>query len=156
MPRYDFEGEGDAFVWHDMLFAGWPFRSDKPAHKEIAEFLGLKPVSLQLVDPRFYHLDTALTFINDDTVALYPQAFSDDTLKSLRKLVPNIIEANEEDALAYGLNAVTDNHSIILSDKAKKLIAKYEEMGLEVYPINISEFQKSGGGVKCLTLELRS
>jgi N-dimethylarginine dimethylaminohydrolase len=155
MPKYNFEGEGDAFVWHDMLFAGYPFRSEIKAHQEVAEFLGLKPISLEQINPRFYHLDTALTFINDETVAIYPGAFSQKSLKTLHNLVPNVIEANEEDAMAYGLNAMTDGQNVILSDHPRNLIEQYQKMGLEVFTSEMSEFQKSGGGVKCLTLDLR-
>jgi N-dimethylarginine dimethylaminohydrolase len=155
MPRYDFEGEGDAFAWNEYIFMGYPWRSDQPAHKEVANFLGMKPISLHLANPRFYHLDTALTVINETTVAIYPGAFSEGALDILRKLVPNIIEASEEDAFAYGLNAMTDGENIILSDKATVLIETYKKMGMKVFPTPISEFQKSGGGVKCLTLELR-
>ena len=155
LPKHTFEGEGDAFVWHGMLFAGYPFRSQPEAHREVAEFLGLKPISLEQVDPRFYHLDTALTFIGDDTVAIYPPAFGKKSLQTLHKLVPNIIEASEEDAKAYGLNAMTDGQNIILSDHPAGLIAGYKQRGLNVFSVPMVEFQKSGGGVKCLTLELR-
>jgi N-dimethylarginine dimethylaminohydrolase len=155
MPRYDFEGEGDAFAWNDYIFMGYPWRSDQPGHKEVADFFGLKPVSLHLANPRFYHLDTALTVIDDKTVAIYPKAFSEGALKILSGLVPNIIEASEEDAFAYGLNAMTDGQNIVLSDKAAGLIENYKKRGMTVFPTPISEFQKSGGGVKCLTLELR-
>jgi len=155
LPKHLFEGEGDAFVWHDRLFAGYPFRSEVKAHHEVAEFLGLKPISLEQIDPRFYHLDTALTFINDDTAAIYPKVFSDKTLKTLRGLIPNIIEATEEDALVYGLNAITDGQSIVLSDHPRGLMAEYAKRGMQVYNVPMSEFQKSGGGVKCLTLDLR-
>lgn len=71
-PRHDFEGEGDALRWNDVLFAGYPWRSDKPAHAELAQFFGVEVVSLQLTDARFYHLDTALTIVDERTVALYP------------------------------------------------------------------------------------
>lgn len=56
---------------------------------------------------------------------------------------------------AYGLNAMSDGHNIVLSDRAAGLIEQYKKRGMQVYPVPISEFQKSGGGVKCLTLELR-
>lgn len=154
-PKYNFEGAGDAFVWQDILFAGYPFRGDERAHQEVADFLGLKAVSLEQINPRFYHLDTALTILGDDTVAIYPKAFSQKSLKTLRKLVPNIIEATDEDALTYGLNAMHDGQNIILSDHPKDLIKRYTELGLNIYTAEMSEFQKSGGGVKCLTLELR-
>lgn len=156
LPKYDFEGEGDALFWNDILLAGYPWRSDKPSHKEVSEFLGAKTLSLQLVDPKFYHLDTALTVISQDTVSVYPGAFSPDSLNSLRELVPNVIEASQEDAMAYGLNAMSDGKSIVISDRASGLINEYKKQGLNIYPTPISEFQKSGGGVKCLTLDLSS
>ena len=156
VPKYDFEGEGDALIWNDILFAGYPWRTDKPAHAEVADFLQVKTISLQLIDPRFYHLDTALTIVSNDTVALYPKAFSDESLKKVHETVPHVIEANDEDAVAYGLNAMSDGKSIVIPENAHHLIAKYKEMGLNVIACPISEFQKSGGGVKCLTLELRS
>lgn len=155
-PKYDFEGEGDALVWNDILFAGFPWRTDKPAHAEVADFLGIKTVSLQLIDPRFYHLDTALTIVDSETVALYPKAFSEDSLKKVHDIVPNVIEATDDDAVAYGLNAMSNGKTIVIPENAHNLITKYKEKGLEVIPCPITEFQKSGGGVKCLTLEIRA
>ncbi|MGL1832972.1 dimethylarginine dimethylaminohydrolase family protein [Rhodocyclaceae bacterium SMB388] len=154
-PVHDFEGEGDALLWNDVLFAGYPWRSDKPAHLELGRMLGLKVVSLQLTDARFYHLDTALTIVDERTVALYPGAFTAASLEAVRAIVPEVIEASADDAMAYGLNAMSDGRSIVLSDRATGLIETYRGRGMTVCPTSISEFQKSGGGVKCLSLELR-
>jgi N-dimethylarginine dimethylaminohydrolase len=155
VPRHDFEGEGDALLWNDVIFAGYPWRSDKAAHAEIAEFFGRRVVSLQLTDARFYHLDTALTVVDTDTVALYAPAFTEDSVRAVREMVPHVIEAHASDAFAYGLNAMTDGARIVLSDAADGLIALYRERGLDVLPTPVSEFRKSGGAVKCLSLELR-
>jgi len=155
LPTHDFEGEGDALLWNDVLFAGYPWRSDKLSHQFLARSFGIEVVSLQLTDARFYHLDTALTVVNKTTVALYPRAFTPESLEQVRRLVPNVIMASDEDALAYGLNALSDGEHIVLSDRATGLIATYRKLGLEVWPTPIGEFQKSGGGVKCLSLELR-
>lgn len=154
-PTHDFEGEGDALLWKDVLFAGYPWRSDKLAHMLLAQKLGLEVVSLQLIDARFYHLDTALTVVSESTVALYPRAFTADSLDRVRRIVPNVIMAGDDDAMAYGLNALSDGEHIVLSDRATGLIDSYRRMGMVVWPTPISEFQKSGGGVKCLSLELR-
>ncbi len=155
-PKADFEGEGDALVWNDLIFAGYPWRSDKAAHHEIAEFFGCKVVSLQLTNASFYHLDTALTIVDHETVALYPPLFTEESLKLIHEVVPRVIEASHEDAYAYGLNAMSDGHSIVLSDRANGLIETYKQKGMQVFPTPIGEFQKSGGGVKCLTLELHN
>lgn len=154
-PANDFEGEGDALVWNDIVFAGYPWRSDKQSHQEIEKFFAKKVVSLQLADARFYHLDTCLTIVDHETVAIWPKAFTEEGLEMLHKTVPHIITASDEDAMHYGLNAMSDGKNIVLSDKATSLIAKYRAKGMTVHPTPISEFQKSGGGVKCLTLELR-
>ena len=155
LPKHDFEGEGDALVWRDLIFAGFPWRSDRPAHLEIGEFFRRRVVPLQLTDARFYHLDTALTIVDHDTVALYPKAFTEESVASVKQIVPRVIEATERDAMAYGLNAISDGRSVVLSSGAVDLHAAYRARGMDVYPTPISEFQKSGGGVKCLTLELR-
>ncbi|MDO9598620.1 MAG: arginine deiminase family protein [Azoarcus sp.] len=154
-PTHDFEGEGDALLWNRVLFAGYPWRTDRPAHAELERFFGLSVVSLQLTDARFYHLDTALAVIDERTVALYPKAFSADSLERVRSIVPTVIEATDEDAVAYGLNSLSDGHSVVISDRATNLISIYRQRGLDVHPTPIGEFQKSGGGVKCLSLELR-
>lgn len=153
--KYNFEGEGDALVWNQTIFAGYPWRSDKPSHAELAKFFGMEVVSLQLADARFYHLDTCLTIVDKNTIALWPKAFSQESLETVHRLVPNVIEASDEDALVYGLNAMSDGKNIVLSDKAHGLIDNYKRRGMNPIPTPISEFQKSGGGVKCLTLELR-
>jgi len=154
-PKYDFEGEGDALLWNDTLFAGFPWRSDQACHNELRDFFGIKLVSLQLADARFYHLDTCLTIVDKVTVAIWPGAFTEKSIKRIHEIVPNVIEASYEDTLAYGLNAMSDGKNIVLSDKAYGLIEKYRQKGMNVFTVPISEYQKSGGGVKCLTLELR-
>jgi len=152
---HDFEGEGDALLWNEVLFAGYPWRSDKLSHSALGHYFGLEVISLQLTDARFYHLDTAFTVVDHKTVAVYPDAFTRESLDLVRRAVPNVIEASTDDALAYGLNALSDGNNIVLSDGATNLIGIYEKRGFEVWPTPITEFQKSGGGVKCLSLELR-
>lgn len=156
MPEHNFEGEGDGFIFRDeYFFGGSPFRSDPRVHQEISKLLKLKPISLELIDPRFYHLDTCFTIINNDTIALYPKAFSPKSIGQVKQLAPNVIEASDEDAMVYGLNAVSDGQNIVIPETAIGLIKRYQQMSLTVITTPIAEFQKSGGGVKCLTLELR-
>jgi N-dimethylarginine dimethylaminohydrolase len=154
-PSHDFEGEGDALLWNDVLFAGYPWRSDKPSHPELAGFFDREVISLQLVDARFYHLDTAFAVVDRQTVALYPGAFTLESVERVKAIVPRVIEVAAGDALAYGLNSISDGEDIVLSDRACGLIDHYRKVGKRVWPTPIGEFQKSGGGVKCLSLELR-
>ena len=151
-----FEGGGDTMICGNKIIAGYGFRSDKESHKELEAFFSREVISLKIVDPFFYHLDTSLTVLNDNTVAFYPGAIDEASQQLLRSKIPNCIEATLEEAKGFGLNAVSDGKTIITSDANKSLLDKYTQAGFEVIATPILEFRKSGGGVKCLTLELRS
>ena len=138
----------------DKIIAGYGFRSDRAAHAELAEYFGREVISLKIVDPRFSPLDTSLAVLDDKTVAYFPDAIDQDSQKRLQATVPNLIEATEEEAIGFGLNAVSDGHTVICSDESPSLIKKYRAAGFDVIDTPILEFRKSGGGVKCLTLEL--
>jgi N-dimethylarginine dimethylaminohydrolase len=150
-----FEGGGDMLVCGDKILAGYGFRSDIKSHDEMREYFGREVISLRIVDPNFYHLDTSLAILSDDTVAFYPGAIDKDSQKRLLAVVPNVIEATLEEARGFGLNAVSDGKMVITSDKSESLLQKYKTAGFAVIGTPILEFRKSGGGVKCLTLELR-
>lgn len=149
-----FEGGGDTMKFGDKIIAGHGFRSDRAAHDELAEYFDREVISLKIVDPRFYHLDTSLTVLSSDTVAFYPPAIDEASQKLLHEKVPNLIEATEEEAKGFGLNAVSDGKTVICSGESPNLLEKYRAAGFEVIATPILEFRKSGGGVKCLTLEL--
>ncbi len=151
-----FEGGGDMLIYGDKILAGYGFRSSIESHDEMREYFGREVVSLKLVDPFFYHMDTALTVLSSDTVAYYPKAFDEDSQKRIKAVVPNIIEATRAEAEGFGLNAVSDGKNVMTSDASPSLLGKYRSAGFTVHPTPILEFRKSGGGVKCLTLELRN
>ena len=149
-----FEGGGDTMIFGDKIIAGYGFRSDHAAHDELSEYFGREVISLKIVDPRFYHLDTSLAVLDGRTVAYFPDAIDQDSQKRLKLAVPNLIEATEEEAIGFGLNAVSNGRTVICSNESEGLMQKYRDAGFEVIGTPILEFRKSGGGVKCLTLEL--
>ncbi len=101
------EGEGDLVVVGDVVLAGTGFRTTRAAHAELAALLDRPVVTLELVDPRFYHLDTCLMALDDTTVAWFPGAFSPASQDVVRTLFPDAVEADLADALALGLNGVS-------------------------------------------------
>lgn len=161
MPSKINEGEGDLTWTGSALLAGTGFRTDPAAHAEAQEVLGVPVVSLQLVDPRFYHLDTALFVLElaegdwPDQVAYYPGAFSPGSRRVLARLFPDAVLATEADAEVLGLNGVSDGHNVVLPAEATALGARLAERGYEPVYVDISELRKSGGGPKCCTLEIR-
>ncbi|MFE3556195.1 dimethylargininase [Streptomyces sp. NPDC059193] len=154
------EGEGDLIPAGRFVLAGTGFRTRRDAHREVQEFFGRPVISLDLVDPRFYHLDTALFFLGNETgegnVAYYPAAFSPGSREVLQRLYPRAVIATEEDALSFGLNSVSDGRHVFVAPQAHDLIDKLTQRGYIAVPVDLSEFRKSGGGIKCCTLEIRS
>src|SRR5690625_1137225 len=150
------EGEGDLLFTDNVILAGTGFRTATQAHDEAQETFGRPVVSLQLVDPRFYHLATALVVLRDDLVAYYPPAFSPGSAKVIEHLYPEAIVATEADSAALGLNAVSDGTHVIHAPGATDLAAAVRERGMEPIAEYTSELRKGGGGAKCCTLELRT
>jgi N-dimethylarginine dimethylaminohydrolase len=150
-----FEGGGDNLICGTKILSGYGFRSDIESHAELHDYFDLEVISLHIVDPHFFHLDTLLAVLNDNTVAYYPGALDESSQKRLRATIPNIIEATTEEASGFGLNAVSDGHTVVASNASESLLQKYRSAGFTVISAPILEFRKSGGGVKCLTLELK-
>ncbi|MEU5996095.1 dimethylargininase [Spirillospora sp. NPDC047418] len=150
------EGEGDFLTLDHVILAGTGFRTDLAAHQEAQEFLGRPVVTLRLVDPRFYHLDTALFPLGGGNVAYYPGAFSPGSRAVLERLFPDAVIAAEADAAVLGLNAVCDGRNVVINAEATRLIATLRTHGYEPVPVDLSELRKAGGGPKCCTLELRA
>ncbi|HEX6497613.1 MAG TPA: arginine deiminase-related protein [Micromonosporaceae bacterium] len=154
-PKEINEGEGDLLLAGRYLLAGTGFRTEHAAHSEAQEIFGRPVITLRLVDPRFYHLDTALCVLGPDLVAYLPEAFSPGSRAVLRQLFPDAIIATVEDAEVFGLNAVSDGRHVVLPAQAAGLATQVAARGYEPVPVDMSELRKAGGGPKCCTLEVR-
>jgi N-dimethylarginine dimethylaminohydrolase len=155
-PESVCEGEGDLVPTGRYVLAGTGFRTTWEAHREVQEFFGVPVISLQLVDPYFYHLDTALFVLDDDTIVYYPDAFSPGSREVLARLYPDALIATREDAMSFGLNSVSDGRHVFISPQATALADRLAHRGYVPVPVDLSEFHKAGGGIKCCTQELRS
>lgn len=149
------EGEGDYLLVGDLLLAGTGFRSDPRSHAEAQEYFGRPVISLTLVDPNYYHLDTALSVLDDETIAYYPPAFSPGSQAVLRRLFPDALIATDADARAFGLNATSDGLNVVLPEGAVDLAEQLRSRGYLPVGLDLSELLKAGGSIKCCTLELR-
>ncbi|MER5933241.1 dimethylargininase [Streptomyces sp. NPDC002054] len=154
-PSHINEGEGDFAVTESWLLAGRGFRSSPLSHDEAQEFFGRPVIGLDLVDPRYYHLDTALSVLDGDEVMYYPEAFSPGSRAVLRRLFPDALIVNQQDAAVLGLNAVSDGRHVMLPQAATGLFEPLRARGFEPIGLDLGELLKGGGSVKCCTLELR-
>ena len=152
--RHINEGQGDLLKIGDMVLAGYGFRTDRRAHAEISAALRVPVVSLELVDPRFYHLDTAMAILDDHTIAFYPPAFSAAAQEQLHALFPDAIVVGSADAYVLGLNVVSDGLHVVLPAAATGFAAQLRDAGFDPVGVDLSELLKGGGSVKCCTLEV--
>ena len=156
VPEFVNEGEGDYLWTGSKLLAASGFRTDPRAHGELAEALGVEVVPLQLTSPFFYHLDTALTVLADDQIAYLPEAFSEESQAVLRQMYPDAVIATLPDAQWFGLNATSDGLHVVVAEQSITLQRDLADAGYIPVPVDVPEFRKAGGGIKCCTLELRS
>jgi len=151
-----FEGFGDALPYGGMIFAGYRFRSDIRSHQELGRRLGKQVISLELANRYFYHLDTCLCPLDGGDLVFYPGAFDSYGLEAIQGAVPRekLIPVSEDEAASFCCNAVAVENRIAMNDGAPELCSLLERRGYSIRTTNLSEFLKSGGSAKCLTLRL--
>jgi N-dimethylarginine dimethylaminohydrolase len=153
-PGMFFEGAGDALFCGETLFAGYRFRSDARSHQWIGATLGVEVLPLELVDPRFYHLDTCFAPLDPETALYYPGAFDEYGRSVLADRVPRLIEASAEEATTFCCNAVVVGRTVVLNEGAPKVVRDLARHGFDTRCLPLGEFMKAGGSAKCLTLRL--
>ncbi|PPF18780.1 N-dimethylarginine dimethylaminohydrolase [Rathayibacter sp. AY1C2] len=155
VPEEVNEGEGDFLLVGERILAGTGFRSASDSHAEVARVFGREVVTLELVNPSFYHLDTAIAVLDDTNIAYLPSAFSEEGNRTLRELYPDAILVSEEDASVLGLNSFSDGLNVVIASRATGFERQLRERGYNPIGVDMSELLLGGGGVKCCTLELR-
>ncbi len=153
-----FEGAGDA-LWDrvaPVLWIGSGFRSDITAPPQLEKIYGRRVIPLKLVDPRFYHLDTALCPLSGGYLMVHPQAFAPESLEALYSYVPpdKRIEVGADDAAQFSCNAVELAGHVIMNGASEGLQDKIKKAGFTPILTPLTEFLKAGGTAKCLTLKL--
>jgi lysine-ketoglutarate reductase/saccharopine dehydrogenase-like protein (TIGR00300 family) len=157
-PDLPFEGAGDALLDRagKCLWAGYGFRSELDAHPHLARWLDIEVISLRLIDPRFYHLDTCFCPLEGGWLLYYPQAFDAYSNRLIEQRIPaeKRIAVEETDAVRFACNAINIEKRIFVNQVSPQLRGRLEAAGFEVFETPLNEFMKSGGAAKCLTLRL--
>lgn len=147
-PDHFMEG-GDVLVHHDRIFVGYGYRTSENTASYLSQASSLHATALQLVDDAFYHLDTCF-FPLGDLAFYYPTAFAPESLKTLRRLFSLLIPLTSAEAERFACNSVPLDQYILCQPNPtfeQKLIDQgYIPMTLEMH-----EFNKSGGGIHCLS-----
>jgi N-dimethylarginine dimethylaminohydrolase len=151
-----FEGAGDLLGVPDLWLGGYRKRSDIAAYSQLSKLFGREIIPVELVDDRFYHLDTCFCPLTGGEILFYPQAFDQyaqavirDRLEESRR-----ISVRESEAHRFACNAVCVGKKVVLPAGCPDTVGMLQDHGYDVLPLELDEFMKAGGSAKCLTLRL--
>jgi N-dimethylarginine dimethylaminohydrolase len=152
------EGAGDC-VWDEarnLFWMGYGPRSDLAAHGAVEDALGAEVVALELADPRFYHIDTALSPLPGGDLMYVPGAFTTAGCTTIAKRTTALqrIAIGDANAVRLAANAVVIGTTLVLPGCTEQLRDVLETRGYRVIVTPLDAFLHSGGAAFCLTLRL--
>lgn len=161
-----FEGQAEAKWFHgtDLLICGYGHRSTKKSFdvldkllKKIYKLYGRKSpkiLALPLESADYYHLDVAMLEFGDSCI-VHKRAFSTASIKKLEKALGkdkvHIIDTDDN----FCLNAVVQGSKLLthlVSNEVKDYLEKIT--GLTIVQTNTDVFEKSGGSVRCMIMDI--
>jgi N-dimethylarginine dimethylaminohydrolase len=149
-----FEGAGDALFCGERLVAGYRIRSDALGHQHLGKELGVQVLPVELVDPRFYHLDTCFCPVAPGAAIWFPAAFDSYGQRVLTSHIPQLIPVVEDEATRFACNAVVVGKRVVVNAGSDRLAHDLGKLGYNCLSVELDEFIKAGGSAKCLTLRL--
>jgi N-dimethylarginine dimethylaminohydrolase len=154
------EGAGDC-IWdaaRGRFWAGYGQRSTRQAAAEVSTFFGRETTALELVSPRFYHLDVCFCPLSGGEIFYYSPAFSAASLAAIRDVAApeDLIEATDEDAARFNVNAINIDDRLVMASASPNLVARLAERGYRVSEVDLLPFIMSGGGAYCMALRLNN
>ncbi len=153
-PELAHEGAGDALPFLDTLLSGYRFRSDQPAATELSRLTGAPVRSLELVDPRLYHVDITFCPLDDRRAMCAPMGWDAYGRRVVEALVPEPLWLTDEEALTFCANSVVVGSTVVMPSCPPRVGRRLEAWGFDVAEADVSEFLRAGGAVRCLTLAL--
>lgn len=151
-----FEGAGDLLGFSDAWFGGYRQRSDIRAFPILSQVFGREILPVELVDGRFYHLDTCFCPLSGGELLYYPAAFDSYGRSVIAERIPSgrRLAVPETEALKFACNAVCVGKHVVVPAGCPETMSWLEGRGYRPHAVPLEEFMKSGGSAKCLTLAL--
>jgi N-dimethylarginine dimethylaminohydrolase len=148
------EGAGDALPFGDVFLSGYRTRSDVGAHGELSRLLGAEVLPVELVDPRFYHLDLTFCPLDERHAIVVPDAWDSYGRRVIEGLVPEPLPLDLDEAAGFSANSVVVGRTVVMPRCPARVGRQLEAWGFDVVESPMGEFLKAGGGCRCLTLAL--
>lgn len=143
---------GDAFAYGDALVVGYGPRTEELALKHLAADLGVRVRGLRITHPGMYHLDLAFCPLDERRALVCPSALDAASADALLALVPEPLVLTEQEALTtFAANSVVVGSTVVMPACPPRVRRQLEEWGFTVVIVDVSEFHKGGGSIRCLT-----
>ncbi|SDC36331.1 dimethylarginine dimethylaminohydrolase family protein [Nocardioides lianchengensis] len=142
---------GDAFAFGDALVVGYGPRTEELALKHLAADLGVRVRGLRITHPGMYHLDLAFCPLDERRALVCPSALDAPSAAALLELVPEPLVLTEEEALTtFCANSVVVGSTVVMPACPPRVRRQLVEWGFDVVIVDVSEFHKGGGSIRCL------
>jgi N-dimethylarginine dimethylaminohydrolase len=148
------EGAGDALPFDGVLVSAYRFRSDLEAATVLSQLLHVSVRTVELADPRLYHLDLTFCPLDSRRALCGPMGWDRYGIKVIESLVPEPLWLDDDETLTFCANSIVVGNVVIMPATPRRVGRQLEAWGFEVIPVDVSEFLKAGGGARCLTLAL--
>lgn len=144
---------GDVFAWGDALVVGYGPRTEELALKHLATDLGVRVRGVRITHPAMYHLDLAFCPLDDRRAMVAPGAFDDQSAAALLERVPEPLVLTDDEALStFCANSIVVGRTVVMPagspDRVKAQLVEWE---FDIVEVDVSEFHKGGGSIRCLT-----
>lgn len=142
---------GDAFAWRGDLVVGYGKRTEELGAKHLANELDVRVHGVRITHPGMYHLDLGFCPLDSERAMVCPEAFDEASAAALLALVPEPLVLSEEEALTFCANSIVLGRTIVMPACPARVRSRLEEWGFTVVVVDVSEFLKGGGAIRCLT-----
>lgn len=154
IPTSCFMEGGDVLFHGGHIYLGYGFRTSENTAQYLHNSSRYPITTLELVDEAFYHLDTCFLPLSEDLAFYYPPAFTSTGIKHLKANFDILIPLTSHEAEGFACNSVVIGKNVICQPNPtfeQKLI----DLGYTPITLDMHEFNKSGGGIHCLSQILR-
>jgi N-dimethylarginine dimethylaminohydrolase len=148
------EGAGDALPFRNVLLCGYRPRSDVEAGPVLSQLLEVAVRTVELVDPRLYHVDLTFCPLDDRRAICAPLGWDRYGRTVVEALVPEPLWLEDDEALAFCANSVVVDTTVVMPSVPVRVGRILEGWGFTPVASPVGEFLKAGGGCRCLTLAL--
>ncbi len=146
----------DIAEFDNALLIAYGFRTNIAAHSALGKALQRKVYSIQQIDPRLYHFDVCFCTLDERRAIVAPDAWTREGCEMIKKLVPEPLVLELDEALTFCANSVVLGKTIIMPNCPLRVGHILEQWGYTICVSPVSEFLKAGGAAHCLTLPLHS